>query len=212
MTMYDAIVIGGGIVGASAAYHLACGGARTLLVDRADAGRASDAGAGIITAGTGGIGISDAWFEIALKADRYYPALVEQLKDVQAGDTGYAPCGLLRVAVADEEVEALEQSRARLAERQQRWGVPQADDLYDVSPADARALFPPLGAVQRALYFRQAARVDGRRMSAALVQAGTQHDLTIRRGGVERLVTDLSPDTPPAVTAVLLVGVVHWST
>jgi D-amino-acid dehydrogenase len=131
--MVDAIVIGGGIVGASAAYHLACGGIRTLLVDRADRGRATDAGAGIITAGTGGLGITDAWFEIALKADRYYPLLVEQLKAEQAEDTGYAPCGLLRVAVADEEVSALESSRVQLAARQQKWGVPQADDLYDVS-------------------------------------------------------------------------------
>src|ERR1041385_7625504 len=106
--MVDAIVIGGGIVGASAAYHLLTGGARTLLIDRVDAGRATDAGAGIITAGTGGLGIADAWFEIALKADRYYPELVEQLKAEQAGDTGYAPCGLLRVAVDDDEVKALE--------------------------------------------------------------------------------------------------------
>ena len=46
--MYDAIVIGGGVVGMSTAYHLLCGGARTLLVDRADPGRATDAGAGIL--------------------------------------------------------------------------------------------------------------------------------------------------------------------
>ena len=44
--MYDAIVIGGGVVGAALAYQLVCGGARTLLLDRADAGRATDAGAG----------------------------------------------------------------------------------------------------------------------------------------------------------------------
>src|SRR5215813_13004813 len=109
--MVDAIVVGGGIVGASAAYHLVCGGAKTLLIDRADTGRATDAGAGIITAGTGGLGIADAWFEIALKADRYYPVLVEQLTSEQAGETGYAPCGLLRVAVADNEVLAMENSK-----------------------------------------------------------------------------------------------------
>jgi D-amino-acid dehydrogenase len=188
LIMYDAIVIGGGIVGASAAYHLVCGGARTLLIDRMDTGRATDAGAGIITAGTGGIGVAEAWFEIALQAERYYPALVEQLNDAQAGDTGYAACGLLRVAVSDEEVAAMESWRARLAERQQRWGVPQADDLSEVSPGEARALFPPLGAVQRALYFRKAARVDGRLLSEALLRAATQRGLTARRGGAERLV------------------------
>ena len=198
--MYDAIVIGGGIVGTSAAYHLVCGGARTLLIDRADVGRATDAGAGIITAGTGGLGIADSWFELALKADRYYPALVDQLMAAQSQDTGYAPCGLLRVAVADDEVEALEKSKVHLTARQQQWGVPEEGDLYEVSAGEARSLFPPLGSVQRALYFRKAARVDGRRMSEAMLQAASQRGLAVRRGSVERLVIERT------VTAVVADG------
>jgi len=46
-TRFDAAVIGGGLLGSATAYHLVSGGARTLLVDRADAGRATDAGAGL---------------------------------------------------------------------------------------------------------------------------------------------------------------------
>ena len=49
MTTYDAVVIGGGVVGASTAYHLVRAGVRTLLVDRRDVGRATDAGAGILS-------------------------------------------------------------------------------------------------------------------------------------------------------------------
>ena len=41
--MYDVIVVGGGIVGMSTAYHLVCAGAKTLLIDREDRGRATDA-------------------------------------------------------------------------------------------------------------------------------------------------------------------------
>jgi D-amino-acid dehydrogenase len=52
MTRYDAIVVGGGVVGASTAYHLVRAGVRTLLVDRRDAGRATDAGAGILSTAT----------------------------------------------------------------------------------------------------------------------------------------------------------------
>ena len=44
---YDAIVVGGGVVGTSIAYHLVSGGARTLLLDRAQAiMRAREAGLG----------------------------------------------------------------------------------------------------------------------------------------------------------------------
>ena len=50
--MDDVIVIGGGIVGASAAYRMARSGARVTVVDRADPGQATAAGAGIISPGT----------------------------------------------------------------------------------------------------------------------------------------------------------------
>jgi glycine/D-amino acid oxidase-like deaminating enzyme len=53
MTAYDAIVIGGGVAGISTAYNLVCQGAKTLLFDRQDVGRATDAGAGIISPYTG---------------------------------------------------------------------------------------------------------------------------------------------------------------
>ena len=46
---FDAIVVGGGLLGTATAYHLTAAGARTLLVDRADVGRATDAGAGILS-------------------------------------------------------------------------------------------------------------------------------------------------------------------
>ncbi len=195
--MYDAIVIGGGIVGASTAYHLVYGGAKTLLIDRADAGRATDAGAGIITTGTGGPGIADPWFKLALEAERYYPVLVEQLKAEQAGDTGYAACGLLRVAVSDDEVDAFESVQERLAQREARWGVSLSEEVVEVSAGEAREMFPPLGSVLRAMYFRKAARVDGRLMSAALLGAATARGLEVRRGSVERLVASPPPGPLP---------------
>ena len=60
--MYDAIVVGGGIVGMSTAYHLMCAGVKTLLIDRGDQGRATDAGAGIISPEMHGRG-PEAWFQ-----------------------------------------------------------------------------------------------------------------------------------------------------
>ena len=53
--MYDVIVIGGEIVGLSVAYHAVAAGAKTLLVDRTDPGRATAAGAGILAPETSAI-------------------------------------------------------------------------------------------------------------------------------------------------------------
>lgn len=46
--MKKVIVIGAGILGASAAYQLAVMGAEVLIIDRQDPGQATDAAAGII--------------------------------------------------------------------------------------------------------------------------------------------------------------------
>ena len=84
---FDAAVIGGGLLGTATAYHLVGAGARTLLVDRMDTGRATDAGAGILSPETNSRD-PEAWFRLAVEAVQYYPALVDRLRSEQAGDTG----------------------------------------------------------------------------------------------------------------------------
>src|SRR5689334_23930999 len=100
---FDAAVVGGGLLGTATAYHLVCAGAKTLLVDRADPGRATDAGAGILAPETNSRD-PDAWFAFALEAVGYYPALIARLQIEQSGETGYAICGQLTVAVSDDEI------------------------------------------------------------------------------------------------------------
>ena len=46
--MHDVIVMGGGVIGQAVAYYLTQAGARTLLLDRRDVGRATAAGAGCL--------------------------------------------------------------------------------------------------------------------------------------------------------------------
>ena len=54
MSAPDVVVVGGGLVGAACAYELAGAAVRVTLVDRHDAGRATDAGAGILSPQTMG--------------------------------------------------------------------------------------------------------------------------------------------------------------
>jgi D-amino-acid dehydrogenase len=183
---FDAVVVGGGLLGTATAYHLVGAGARTLLVDRGDRGRATDAGAGILSPETNSRD-PEAWFQLAVEAAAYYPALIERLRSEQAADTGYARCGQLVVAVSDDEVEPFERARRLVFERQRRRGLPRAEDLHEVTPAAARALFPPLAPVHGAIYSRGAARVDGRLLNRALRAAAEARGLAVRSDGVEQL-------------------------
>lgn len=188
--MYDAIVIGGGVVGSSTAYHLVCEGAKTLLIDREDAGRATNAGAGILSPETYYNDNTESWFNFAIEAVDYYPTLVERLRAEQAGETSYALCGKLLVAIDEDEIEAFERAKGRIFGRQRRRGLPTPDDLYEISPSDARELFPSLAPVYGAIYHRNAARVDARLLSQALRRAGEERGLVIQRASVEQFVID----------------------
>ena len=199
--MYDAIVIGGGVVGSSTAYHLVCEGAKTLLIDREDAGRATNAGAGILSPETYYAKNTEAWFNFAVQAVAYYPTLVEQLSNEGAGETSYGRCGKLLVAIDEDEIDAFEQAKARIFARQKRRGLPAADELYEVSSREAQALFPPLAPVYGAIYYQNAARVDARLLSKALRRAGQQRGLVIKRASAERLIIQQE-----AVTGVLVDG------
>lgn len=185
--MYEAVVVGGGIVGASVAYHLARAGVDVLLADRADEGRATDAGAGILSPATSSRTASETWFEFAVEAVDYYPDLNARIREEGGGDTGYARPGLLSVAVDASEVEPFEAAKRRVEERAERLCTPAPDAFEEIPPERARELFPALARPVRALHFADAGRVDGRTFAAALVRAGETHGLAVERADVERI-------------------------
>lgn len=186
--MYDAIVIGGGVVGMSAAYHLVKGGAKTLLIDRHHEGRATDAGAGILSAATSGVSLGSAWFAFGTACMAYYPTLISQLHHEQDADTGYAVCGKLTVAVSEDEIESFQHARRVIFERQQQRGTPSTDELYEVSSEAVQRLFPPLAPVHGVVYYKGGARVDGRMLTIAMLNAAASHGLTQKHSTVDRLI------------------------
>ena len=185
MNARDVIVIGGGVVGATAAYLCAREGLRTLLVDRLDGGRATDAGAGIISAGTSTR--HEALFELGLRSADYYATLLAHLEEDGAGETGYARCGDLRVAMTEDEVAPFAGLAALLDARRARLGRTTSDAIREISPDDAQRLFPPLAPPRRALHDRTAARVDGRLLNQALVRAAARRGLETVHASAERL-------------------------
>jgi D-amino-acid dehydrogenase len=198
--MYDAIVIGGGILGMSTAYHLVGAGANTLLIDRGDEGRATDAGAGILSPETNSRD-PESWFQLAIAAVDYYPTLVRALGEEQEHDTGYARCGSLIVAVSEDERESFEAAQRLVFARQERRGLPSPEDLHPLTSEEAQARFPALAPVSGAISNRLAARVDGRLLNRALRAAAEPKGLNIRQASVERLIQQ-----DGAVTGVVVDG------
>ena len=177
------VVIGGGIVGASAAYHLAKRGAETVLVDRRDVGHATAAGAGIISAG-GTSHVDDAYFALAKPAIAYYPELVAALGDLGQTNTGYDVVGELYLAETDEQAAELDNVYATIAARRDA-GVPNIGQLSWMDQQQARDAFPAIGTVVRAIHFDEAARVDGRLMREALVAGAEHHGARVVVGDAE---------------------------
>jgi D-amino-acid dehydrogenase len=188
--MYDVIVVGGGIVGLSAAYHLAVGGANTLLIDRADYGRATDAGAGILSPEMSGLDLPDEWYDFALKAVDYYPTLLNMLNQDQQIDIAYAVCGVLLIPASEDEMAPFEQVKQRVFARQQRRGLSSSERLQVVSAERANALFSPLSALPGALYSHDGARVDSRSLMAGLRRAAESLELNIIEDSVTELLMD----------------------
>jgi D-amino-acid dehydrogenase len=147
-------------VGAACAYELACDGHRVIVYDRRDPGRATDAGAGILSPETMG-GMPEPFLALADLAGAHYPPLIAALADLGAPDPRYDVCGALRVAVRklDDDYYA-----ANVTASQAR----HPDVLETVTPEEARRLFPPLGEVRAAMLNPRGARVDGRALVAAL--------------------------------------------
>ncbi|HEX5441956.1 MAG TPA: FAD-dependent oxidoreductase [Ktedonobacterales bacterium] len=183
----NVIVIGGGIVGASAAYRLARSGARVTLVDRADVGQATAAGAGIISPGTS-YHPPAPFFPLAFRAVAYYDTLLAALAEdgETEKETGFEVVGLLHVAMTEAEATALP-VLLRLIEERRASGAPRIGAVQTFSGDEARALFPALGACLGAIFTSEAARVDGRLLRDAMRRGAARHGARIVVGSAEAI-------------------------
>ncbi|MEV2269819.1 NAD(P)/FAD-dependent oxidoreductase [Nonomuraea africana] len=166
-------VIGSGIVGAAAAYHLGLRGVGVTVVDGGQAGAATAAGAGIVCPWVDHEDDDD-WYRLTVEGARHYAEL--------PASVGHARVGALVVA---EDPAELEPVRALLATRYA--DAPEMGEITEVArPAE---LFPPLDPKLSALHVPGAARVDGRAVRDGLLQAAVRQGATVH-GGAAALTAD----------------------
>jgi D-amino-acid dehydrogenase len=163
------VVIGAGIVGSSAAYHLARKGVEVVIVDKLHEGQATAAGAGIVCPWITRVEDDD-WYTLAKGGACYYPTLVSQLKEDGEVNLGYGIVGALAVSSDEDELNSVEQKV-----RKHQENTPDVGEVSRLSPEEARELFPPLREDLAAVHVTGAARVDGKLLRDAMIRGAKKH-------------------------------------
>src|SRR5690606_17553791 len=167
--MKKVIVIGAGILGASTAYQLSKLGAKVIIIDRKDAGQATDAAAGIICPWLSQRR-NKAWYRLAKAGASFYPSLIQELEEAGEDKTGYAKVGAICIHNDLKKLVAMKE-RAEL----RREDAPEIGELTILSDLEAKQKFPLLSEGYQALHVSGAARVDGRELRNALLRAAQRN-------------------------------------
>ncbi|MFC7391953.1 NAD(P)/FAD-dependent oxidoreductase [Scopulibacillus cellulosilyticus] len=182
--MQNFIVVGAGILGASAGYHLAKAGANVTIVDRQDLGQATDAAAGIVCPWLSQRR-NQAWYQLAKGGARYYPQLIKDLEGCGETDTGYAQVGAISIYQDERKLEKM----AERAEKR-RQDAPEIGEITQLSPDETRSLFPLLAEGYGSVHVSGAARVNGRALRQSLINAAKKHGAACIHGEAEIVYKD----------------------
>ena len=213
-TEFDVAVIGGGIVGVSAALRAARTGAKIALIDAGFDGKASAAGAGIVSpVGLGGDEASKEWSAMVASAISHYNTILDQLRDVGVTDVGFGKVGELVVATREQDRSRLDELHARLKIFAQS-GIP-VGRVERVGARQMEESWPELREDLEGIYIENIARMDGRRMCAAIGDLAQQKGANFVNGKAAiRLDGDhciLEVDGMPVSAKTIILAAGSWS-
>lgn len=164
---YDVAVLGGGIVGVSAALRAALAVGKVALIEPGFDGKATSAGAGIVSpVGLGGNEASREWSELVASSIGHYQRLLELLREAGTEDVGYSRVGEVVLATREEDIPRLAELQQRL-EAFNKLGVP-IGSLQRVDATELRRTWTEMRDDLPGLYIENISRLDGRRMCEAL--------------------------------------------
>ncbi len=171
---YDAIIVGGGVIGLSCAWRVARSGARVALLDRADPPAGATRVAAGMLAPVGELTFGEPeLLQMTLAAAERYPSFVEELEAETGISAGYARLGALHIALDRDEAAELR----RVHDLQRSLGL----GAEWLPPRGCRELEPGLTpSFNGGVHAPDEAAVDPRALSAALLAA-------LAGGGVEVL-------------------------
>lgn len=171
----DIIIIGGGIVGATAAFYLSQTDHTVTLIDHG-VGTATRAAAGIICPWMAKKRNKD-WYRLVSKGAAFYPQLMEDLKAAGKTDSPYKQTGTLAFKTTGkflEEVYELTASR--------RQDAPMIGDLSILDAQGIKKLVPPIETEDGALLTQGGGRVNGGDLLDQLLAVFLENGGTLLQG------------------------------
>src|SRR5690625_4189082 len=136
--MKEIIVVGTGIVGAATAFELTKYGCKVTMIDNHTKGRATSAGAGIISPWITQRR-NKAWYELAKNGAAYYKTLVKQLQDYGEFDTGYKQIGAIQLHTNINHLKKLESIALK-----RRENAPEIGNIHILNEKETLKKFPLL--------------------------------------------------------------------
>jgi glycine oxidase len=170
----DVLILGGGVIGLSAAWFLTEAGVRVMIVDKGDFGQqASWAGAGIISPGNPAR-THTAMDQLRARSAALYPELSRTLRELTGIDNGYFVCGGLELITSAEDVAHDEWRSEGIA-------------FHELTGDELRCRYPYLApGLERAYFLPDLAQVRNPRHVKALKAACASRGVQMRPGCLVR--------------------------
>ncbi|PZX05570.1 glycine oxidase [Psychrobacillus insolitus] len=191
---YDAIVVGGGVIGGAIAYNLAKRGGKVLLLEKDRlASKSSGAAAGMLGAQSEMDG-DGPLFQLARKSRAMFPKIAEEIKENSGIDIGLINKGMLKVALTEQE----QQEYKRIMAIQNQSGE-QADWF---TGEELRRKEPALSdAIKGAMYIEKDGQVEADQLTLGFLKSAAAsgvvikeyvevYDFQLSKGKVEGVVTN----------------------